>query len=598
MAPFLKSFVVAVTLLGALQGPTIRHQGLEYVSSRQFPRIEVAVDFGNLVRSAKLYFRAEQYSDFYYVEMVRDKDRDTFFAILPIPLVQTATLVYFVEVVDTAFNPVRTALFEAKVTPQAVPGSFEGTQPNINVGSTAPQGADVPPGFRSDGIQGIISPDGTIRPLAQSGAAPGGGGGGGGGGGVAAAVLIGAGAAGGVGYLVLKQKEEPPPPPPPPPTADLSVTKTPSVTGDVPVRAPITFELRAVNNGPDRATNVQLTDNVPSGYRITGTEFPTNATCSVSGQLVQCSAPGLDAGASLRVVYEVVSTTPLVTLTNRVEVRATESDPNSSNNSASVTTNIVRPPPPRPVADISVDLRYIDGFDFQVDLRNLGPTGTVSDIDLEVSATGVAVIFDSSDVIRSGFTNGCPRAPLTPNGLFSCGTSLAPGESARVTFTAIGTKQGILRITAATLACESIDPNCSNNTDSVEIPVNPLRTQDESSLPFAFSTSLESSSDRPLRGDVTLNGQSLGAVTGRSPRRIPASGYAGASNVVEAWTTTASDGGGRWEFSFQNTPNFARGSLVVESGQVLSLEGDRVVFRLNGAPGERLRFRFGLDTVR
>jgi hypothetical protein len=64
---------------------------------------------------------------------------------------------------------------------------------------------------------------------------------------------------------------------------------------------------------------------------------------------------------------------------------------------------------------------------------------------------------------------------------------------------------------------------------------------------------------------------------------------------VEAWTTSASEGEGRWEFSFQNTPGFARGSLVVESGQVLLLEGDRVVFRLNGAPGERLRFRFGLE---
>jgi hypothetical protein len=593
MAPFLKSFVVA-SLLWALQGPTIHHQGLEYVSSRQFPRIEVAVDFPNLVRTAKLYFRAEQYIDFYYVEMVRDEDRDTFFAILPIPLVETATMVYFVEVVDTAFNPVRTAVFEAKVTAQAVPGSFQGTQPNINVGSTAPQGAaDVPPGFRADGVHGIIDPNGTIRPLAQSGAAAAGGGGGGG---VAAAILIGAGAAGGVGYLVLKQKEEEPIPPPPPPTADLSVTKSPSVTGEVPVRAPITFELRAVNNGPDRATNVQLTDNVPAAYRISRTEFPNNATCSVSGQLIQCSASTLDAGASLRVAYQVMSVVPLVTLTNRGEVRATEVDPNANNNSASVTTNILPAPPPAQVADISVDLRYLNGGPFQVDLANLGPTGTVSDIDLEISATGVKVDFNASDVKASGFTNGCPRGPLTPNGLFSCGTSLGPGKSARVTFDAIGIEGGTLRITAATLACESIDPNCSNNTDSVEIPVVTLRKQDQNAyLPLAFVTSLESSSDRPLRGDVTLNGQPLGAVTGRSPRRIPASGYAGRSNLVEAWTTTATDGDGRWEFSFQNTPGFAPRSLVVESGQVLSLDGDRVVFRLTGAPGERLRFRFGLE---
>jgi len=591
MTSFLKSFVVGLTILGTLQGPTIRHQGLEYVSSRQFPRIEVAVDFPNLVRSAKLYFRAEQYSDFYYVEMVRDEDRDTFFAILPIPLVQTATMVYFVEVVDTAFNPVRTALFEAKVTPQAVPGSFEGTQPKINVGSTTPQGADVPPGFRSDGIHGVINLDGTIRPLGPSVAA------GGGGGGVAAGILIGAAAAAGVGYLVLKPKD--PVVPDPIPTADLSVTKTPSVAGDVPVRAPITFELRAANAGPDRATNFQLTDNVPSGYRITGTEFPANATCSVSGQLVQCSAPALDAGASLRVVYAVIGTAPLVTLTNRVEVRATETDPNSSNNSASVTTNIVRPSRPAQVADISVEIREIGNYVFQVDLRNSGPTATVPDIDLEVSATGVPPGFSPATVKGSGFLGTCPRNPITRNGLFWCEASLAPNRSASLTFSLKPDGDGTLRITAATLACESFDPNCSNNTDSVELTVTTIQKQEKSSrLPIAFGTSLESSSGRLLRGDVILNGQSLGTVTSKSPRRIPASAYEGDGNVVEAWTSTASDGDGRWEFSFQNTPSFARGSLLVESGQVLSLEGDRVVFRLNGAPGERVRFRFRLDSPR
>jgi Domain of unknown function DUF11 len=585
----LKALAVAVTILGIVQGPTIRHQGLEYVSSRQFPRVEVEVDLPDLVRSAKLYFRAEQYSDFYYVEMVRDEDRDTFFAILPMPLAETAAMIYFVEVVDTALNPIRSAVFEAKVTAQAVPGSFQGAQPNINVGSTAPPGAsEVPPGFQNNGIQGVINPDGTIRPLTETAPAVKSDGGGGG---VAAAVLIGAGAAVGVGYLVLKQQEEETPPPVP--TADLSVTKTPSVTGDVPVRAPITFELRAVNGGPDRATNVQLTDNVPSGYRINRTEFPNNATCGLSGQLIQCSAPALDAGASIRVVYEASGIEPLVTLTNRVEVRATEIDPNSSNNSASVTINIVRPPRQTPVADITVDVRLANTNVYQVDLRNLGPTGTVSDIDLEVSASGVSVEFVDGNVTSSGFTNGCPRDPQTPNGLFSCGTSLGPDRIATVTFRVDPLAEGTLRITAAT-ACDSIDPNCSNNTDSVETVI--IRTKDEAArVSTAFSSLIEDSSHRRLRGDATLNGQSLGTLTSGSPRRISANGFAGGANVVEAWTTSASDGDGRWEFSFQNTPGFARGSLVVESGQVLLLEGDRVVFRLNGAPGERLRFRFGLE---
>jgi hypothetical protein len=204
----------------------------------------------------------------------------------------------------------------------------------------------------------------------------------------------------------------------------------------------------------------------------------------------------------------------------------------------------------------------------------------------------VPVNFDSSDVNSSGFTNGCPRPPMQ-NGLFSCGTSLGPGESARVQFDASGRDDGTLTITARTLVCPSIDPNCNNNTDRVSIPVVTLSTKDER-VPIAFASLLESSSERPLRGELALNGESLGGVTARSPRSLSTNGF-GSRNVVEAWTTTASPEEGRWEFDFRSTPRFARGSLVVESGQVLVLEGDRVVFRLSGAPGERLRFRFSLE---
>ncbi len=588
MAPLLKSFVVGLVTIGVLQGPTIRHQGLEYVSSREFPRIEMTVDRPHLVRSAKLYFRAEQYADFYYVEMVRDEDRDTFFAILPMPLAQTAAMIYFVEVVDTAFNPIRTGLFEAKVTAQPVAGSYQGPQPNINVGSTAPQGADIPPGFQADGIQGIIQPNGSIQPLGKSG------GSGGGGGGVAAAVLIGAGAAGGVGYLVLKQQEdESTTTTTAIPRADLAVTKTPSIAGDVQVRALFTFELRATNNGPDRATNVQLTDTVPSGYRISRTEFPGNASCSQSGQTIQCTASALDSGASIRVLYEVSGVEPNATLTNRVEVRANEEDPNSSNNSASVTKNIIRPPR---VADISVEVQDRGDFRFQVDLRNNGPTATISDIDLTVTSSPSSEVQhgDETDVLASGFTGACP-VNVPPPGLFTCETSLGPNRTATVSFTLRPNGNGTLSISAA-VECEDIDPNCTNNSDSVTVKVSSLRTDEPSArVPLTLTTSLESASDRQLRGDVTLNGESLGGVTGQSPRSISTNGFGGSRNIVEAWTTTASEGEGRWEFSFRNTPNFARGTLVVESGQLLSLEGDRVVFRLSGAPGERVRFRFGLE---
>ncbi len=592
MTPVLKTFLTAGAILGVLQGPTIRHQGLEYVSNRQFPRIEVEVDRPELVRSAKLYFRAEQYSDFYYVELVRDEDRDRFFAILPIPVAGTASVIYFVEIVDTGLNTVRSALFEAKVTAQAVAGSFEGARPNINVGSTARGGAEFPPGFRRDGIDGIINSDGTIRPVRGSSPPqvnpPHNGGGG-----AAAAILVGAGAAAGVGYLVLRQKEDEPPPPPDP-TADVSVTKTPSIFGQVQVRSTLSFVLLAANAGPNRATNVELTDNLPFGYRITGTDFPGNASCTLSGQSIRCTASTLDPGETFLVAYDVLPTEAPLTLTNRVEVRAAERDPNSSNNSAEVVMNVVRAPQ---VADVSVDVTTDGKSTFQVVLRNNGPTGSVSNIGLEVSESGVAVEYRASTFQSTGFSQGCPGAPTTPNGLLHCQASLGPGQNAQLTFQVIGSQSGSLRITAST-PCGSIDPSCLNNTDTVEITyIPPIGQREVLPLSTALSSRIDSPS-RGLRGEAALDGQSLGGLASGSPRRIPFKANPAREHLVEAWTSTASPGEGRWEFSFRDSVHFVRGSLVVDSGQVMSLEGDRLVFRLSGAPGERLRFRFRLEAER
>jgi hypothetical protein len=278
-------------------------------------------------------------------------------------------------------------------------------------------------------------------------------------------------------------------------------------------------------------------------------------------------------GAGLAVGYDVVPGAAL-TVTNSAAASASEQDPNSGNNTASVTTTVVSGT--APVADITVDVFSLGSYQFQVDLRNRGPTGTVPDIDLEVAVTA-----------------GCPRTSFT-GGLFDCGTSLAPGQSARVTFRVSPTSEGTLRITARTLACESIDPDCKNNSDTVTTNVVFLRESRESeSLSTAFSSSIETSSQQPVRGELLLNGQSLGPIASSSPRRVPVQARNGVS-IVEAWTTGAASGEGRWEFAFDKSPHFAAGSLQVETGQVLSLSSDRVVFRLSGAPGERVRFRFRL----
>jgi uncharacterized repeat protein (TIGR01451 family) len=63
------------------------------------------------------------------------------------------------------------------------------------------------------------------------------------------------------------------------------------------------------------------------------------------------------------------------------------------------------------------------------------------------------------------------------------------------------------------------------------------------------------------------------------------------SIVVEGVIQRAS-GESRWRFDFSSDPRFAPGSVEVQQGEVLGVEGGTLTFRLGGQPGERIRFSY------
>jgi hypothetical protein len=153
---------------------------------------------------------------------------------------------------------------------------------------------------------------------------------------------------------------------------------------------------------------------------------------------------------------------------------------------------------------------------------------------------------------------------------------------------------------AHTLACEASDPNCSNNTNSLSVSVNTFRDAGrapEPGLPAgaptsSLTTALLSASAEANRGAIALNGLHLGVVDGSSPRTFPFSGRPG-QNRVEARLLSSPGQTLVWQFSFEKTPGFVPGSLVVESGAPTALGDDFVAFRLGGSDGT-VRFRFSL----
>ncbi len=152
---------------GLVAPPVIRHEAVEYVPTQEFPQVEAEVESDEEdVESVRLYFRAAEYPDFYYVEMVPTEEEDTDLlvvrAILPMPASTTRELVYYIEATTVSRQTARTAQIATQVTSASVPGSYTGTNPNIVVGATRAGAPSMPPGFQSVGISGVVSASGAV----------------------------------------------------------------------------------------------------------------------------------------------------------------------------------------------------------------------------------------------------------------------------------------------------------------------------------------------------------------------------------------------------------------------------------------------------
>ncbi|PYS68015.1 MAG: hypothetical protein DMF69_21420 [Acidobacteria bacterium] len=121
-----------------------------------------------------------------------------------------------------------------------------------------------------------------------------------------------------------------------PTSADLAVTKSvspnPGQAGLV-----LSYRIVATNNGPATATNVTVSDDLPFGIAV-GAITTSQGNCSVSDPVI-CNLGSLAVGASAVVTINV---TPLSSgqLANSVSITASQSDFDSSNNSANITTPI------------------------------------------------------------------------------------------------------------------------------------------------------------------------------------------------------------------------------------------------------------------
>lgn len=127
-------------------------------------------------------------------------------------------------------------------------------------------------------------------------------------------------------------------------TADLSLALTGSPTS-VTVSQNVSYML-TITNGDTQVTasNLTLTDALPAGMSYVSSSA-AGGMCSNAGGMVTCTLASLAPQATWQPSITVTATTA-GSIQDTATVSASEPDPNTANNTATVTTTVAAPPPP------------------------------------------------------------------------------------------------------------------------------------------------------------------------------------------------------------------------------------------------------------
>jgi uncharacterized repeat protein (TIGR01451 family) len=134
---------------------------------------------------------------------------------------------------------------------------------------------------------------------------------------------------------------------------DLSVTA--AVTPEPPVAGhDATYTATIENRGPDAATDVVLSDELPDGVTVVSAET-SHGRCTTPGTEIRCELGSLPSGSTARVTFVVRLARTLGgrRLSDSIDVTDAVADPNAKNNLATLTTRVA---PAAPLVDLAVGI--------------------------------------------------------------------------------------------------------------------------------------------------------------------------------------------------------------------------------------------------
>jgi uncharacterized repeat protein (TIGR01451 family) len=129
--------------------------------------------------------------------------------------------------------------------------------------------------------------------------------------------------------------------------ADLSVTKADS-PDPVTVGDNLTYTVTVTNNGPDPATSVTVTDNLPAETTFVSCSSTGGGVCGGSGNNRTVTFASLASGESETITFVATvncSVADGTVISNTATVSSFTPDPDTTNNSATATTTASNPPP-------------------------------------------------------------------------------------------------------------------------------------------------------------------------------------------------------------------------------------------------------------
>ncbi len=123
-------------------------------------------------------------------------------------------------------------------------------------------------------------------------------------------------------------------------SADMAIVKT-GTPNPVTEGTPLTYTLTVTNNGPASATNVTVTDTLPSVVTYLSTST-TQGSCSEAGGTVTCLLGTMANAVTATISILTIPEQPGI-VTNTATVAADQTDPNPTNNTSTQTETITAP---------------------------------------------------------------------------------------------------------------------------------------------------------------------------------------------------------------------------------------------------------------